>query len=563
MCFRIIFSDGLDDVSPSDASHETLFEAYASTLTVFPDLDESDVPGRIGSPEFFPFWRDVLEADDEILSIIKHGYKVPFIGDTPPPPSHLDNNKSALAHPDFLISELLRLEKIGAIKRVDSRPRITLPCSVVFSNKLRLVVDAKRQVNPHVVKNKVSLDSLSSAEQVSQRGDFMSKQDLTSGYFHVPLHPNSQQNFGVSYTHPDGTTWFWIWLCLFLGEKNAVFLFTKLLKPHRRFLSRQGIRNALMIDDFLLLSKNFLKALMDLQIHLEALALAGWVVKPSKCQNHPVQRIEFLGLIKDSVLEAYFIPEKKKLRIYSEIERVLEADFLPVRVLAGLYGLLISIYKVVGPVIRLLSRFGFECINSCSSWNQLVFISAKCKQELFHIYHNLNDLEGYRYESLGRPLVVHSRTFASDASNKGLAVISLDCDQLELVEHRIFTPVEMVSSSTYRELLAFHQLYTTKAHLFAGHHILHQTDSHNVSRLFQIGSKRSHLHSLLFDVFMALHAHKVRLTVEWLPRTDPTIEVADYFSRTMDATDYGIGSEAFQSISHTWGPFSIDLFAND
>ena len=87
------------------------------------------------------------------MEIIVNGYAVPFMGSVLPPPSFAENNRSALEHSDFLLEELLRLESIGALTRLGYRPRITLPCSVVFSNKWRLVCDASRHINPYVVKN--------------------------------------------------------------------------------------------------------------------------------------------------------------------------------------------------------------------------------------------------------------------------------------------------------------------------------------------------------------------------------------------------------------------------
>ena len=117
------------------------------------------------------------------------------------------------------------------------------------------------------------------------------------------------------------------------------------------------------------MSDSFLKCLSDTQLHLEALSWAGWVVKPEKCLNHPTRRIKCLGLIKGSVRKGNYIPDKKKCRIIQQIERVLSNDFIPVRTLASLYGLLISVFKAVGPLIRMLTHFGFKDINSALSWN--------------------------------------------------------------------------------------------------------------------------------------------------------------------------------------------------
>ena len=180
-----------------------------------------------------------------------------------------------------------------------------------------------------------------------------------------------------------------------------------------------------MIDDFLIMSRSFMKNLLDTQKHLWALEQAGWVVRADKCHNHPTRTLEFLGLTIDTQKQAFFIPERKKERIHMGIAKVINADFMPVKELAGLYGLLISVYKAVGPLIRLLSRFGFECINKCESWYQYARISAKCKEELIFIAQHLDSLEGFKFSTCEKPVVVHSRTLASDASAHGLYLVSV------------------------------------------------------------------------------------------------------------------------------------------
>ena len=62
-----------------------------------------------------------------------------------------------------------------------TRPFITLPMSLVFSNKLRLVVDASRGLNPYCVKNPTRLEDLSHVGKVIQKGDWMVTNDFDSG----------------------------------------------------------------------------------------------------------------------------------------------------------------------------------------------------------------------------------------------------------------------------------------------------------------------------------------------------------------------------------------------
>ena len=94
----------------------------------------SAVPGRLlGRIEAY----QLAGASDFILETVRYGYKLVFIDNKSPPSSFKENNKSALNKPSFLYEELLRLESLGCTKRVNSRPHIVNPCSVVFSKKWR------------------------------------------------------------------------------------------------------------------------------------------------------------------------------------------------------------------------------------------------------------------------------------------------------------------------------------------------------------------------------------------------------------------------------------------
>ena len=80
-------------------------------------------------------------------------------------------------------TELLRLEALGCIVRVKEQPYVVLPLSVVYSRKLRLVVDASRGLNPYLEDRRVKLEDLETAEDVLQPQDYQSKSDLDSGGF--------------------------------------------------------------------------------------------------------------------------------------------------------------------------------------------------------------------------------------------------------------------------------------------------------------------------------------------------------------------------------------------
>lgn len=135
------------------------------------------------------------------FAAIRDGYKLEF--DSEPPPSLLPNNRSARERPDFVLAELARLEKMGCILRVNDRPRVVnpmsvvckFPCSIVcyvgmnasfaVSNKWRLVMDGSRNLNPYCTKRKARLEDLSHIASTIKRFDFMVVNDHDSGYWCV------------------------------------------------------------------------------------------------------------------------------------------------------------------------------------------------------------------------------------------------------------------------------------------------------------------------------------------------------------------------------------------
>ena len=122
---------------------------------------------------------------------------MPF--DEEPPAVIAENSKSCFRNLSFAIQELKRLEKLQCVKQVSREDcKVIMPFTVVYSNKLRLVMEVSRHINPFVTKCKVKLDSLEDFAFMVKEGDFVAVDDLDLGYWHVPLHPSQSSLFGVS-----------------------------------------------------------------------------------------------------------------------------------------------------------------------------------------------------------------------------------------------------------------------------------------------------------------------------------------------------------------------------
>ena len=321
-----------------------------------------NVPGNIHSPKFLPFWKEVLKVSDNFARFLQDGYALPFIDGVPPPAAFSRNNKSFYDKEEFGIEEIKRLEKLGCIYKVDVRPTIVLPFSVVHSGKWRLVVDGSRHINPYLEEKHVKLETLDEAELVVQEGDFQAISDLDSGYWHIKIHEDFQHFLGVHYVDKEGVEHFYQWRVLFLGLSDAVRLFTKVLKPIRAHLYRNGIRHNLYIDDLRVLGISLEDCTRKNDFALHILRSAGWIVKKEK-SSEPMQVAKFLGQISDLKQMRYFCPEEKRVAIFKTIGDIVSRKMVHVKKMASIYGRIVANRHSLGDVTRLMTRSGFRVLS--------------------------------------------------------------------------------------------------------------------------------------------------------------------------------------------------------
>ena len=113
------------------------------------------VAGRLKS--HFQFWRSI-GASQFIVDVIEHGYRIPF--HSTPPVSFSSNNKSTLAHSDFVNEAISELLVTNRIFESEVLPHNVNPLSVsVQSSGKKLILDL-RFVNKHVWKQKVKFEDL-------------------------------------------------------------------------------------------------------------------------------------------------------------------------------------------------------------------------------------------------------------------------------------------------------------------------------------------------------------------------------------------------------------------
>ena len=114
-----------------------------------------------------------LGASGFILSVVRDGYKIPFV--TLPPPKVSPNNLSAVTHSHFVSEAISDLLRTKCVEILDHKQDIVNPLSVSIepSSKKRLILDL-RHVNLCVFKRKFRCEDVSLPFKFSLRGFFFS-----------------------------------------------------------------------------------------------------------------------------------------------------------------------------------------------------------------------------------------------------------------------------------------------------------------------------------------------------------------------------------------------------
>jgi hypothetical protein len=515
------------------------------------------VPGRIlGKGEVYAD----IGAEAYIVETVQYGYKLEF--DVEPPPSLLRNNNSALNDHKFVRSELQRLEDLGCIVRVHHRPRVTLPLSLVMSNKLRLVVDASRNLNPYCTRRGIKLEDLTHVASTVGKGDFMVVNDLDSGYWHVPIHPDHWTYLGSHFEEEDGSVIYWVWRVLCLGLRDAAHIFTRLIAPIMGELRRRGMHGLIYIDDLLVCGSSMEECLFWEKEAKLLFARAGWVFKPSKRSGEPSQVCKFLGLIVDSRDLRFYIPEDKICKIEDRCKELIKKKWVQARWLASAVGSMQSVRLATGPVVAALTRSLYQAVDDANYWNSFLRLDEMALQELRWWKENIRLVSGFPVDGKLSSVAVEFRAeVASDGSAVGH--FSYNLDGGGRLAGRAFTEEERAESSTFRELLAFRDTWTDEATLrsFRGKRVTHYSDSKAMCIIVMKGSKNRKLQPLVVEALLALRSYGISMESAWLSREDGIIKIADLGSRDYHADDISVDFDTFLAITEQFGVFEVDCFA--
>ena len=279
----------------------------------------------------------------------------------------------------------------------------------------------------------------------------------------------------------------------------------------------------------------------------------------TKCVWVPVQMLEFLGVMLDSLRGVIYIPNRrldKALNTIVEIISVMKVHRnVKVIKVASIVGQIISMSVVIGHISQIMTRYLSADVLEAKHWEQYIQISEESMKQLVFWKDNIKLINSKDiFESQKCTKIVFS-----DASSTGYA--GYEVSTVNGVSHGMWAENEAVKSSTWRELVAVYRVLSSLVHILANQRVKWYTDNQGVKSIVSKGSMKIDLQNVAYDIFKLCMRKSISLEMEWIPRSEN--ERADYASKIVDYDDWGISDEIFNLIQEKFGALQTDWFASE
>jgi hypothetical protein len=374
------------------------------------------MPKRLGN--CLPSW-EAITQDRFVLSVIRHGYRVPFDASLGPPPAQSHpNHASCKEHSEFVNEALAEALRMGVVKRVPEWfPHLVLPLGVVVQNvKKRLIADL-RVLNENTENIPFKFENLETQGRAVFGGKaFGYALDLRKAFYHFDIHPEYTKYFGFRWeelapSEGELRSSTFVWCQVPFGAKLAPHLLTKTMQAVSKYWrSTYGFNFISMMDDVTGGALSAAEAKRHVTFMIWHLQKLGFLVQHEKTQGleRPVTKMLALGTLVDFDQQLYSMGAKRTKSILDALVAVHRPNVwrprLHVRLLAKLAGLIIASMISLGASVRIRTRALYaaivtrlyvgEDVRSRKSWDRNVTISHEAKAEIKWWLNHLLELDG-------------------------------------------------------------------------------------------------------------------------------------------------------------------------
>ncbi|XP_045034660.1 uncharacterized protein LOC116925902 [Daphnia magna] len=278
-------------------------------------------------------WKGITD-DRWILESVAHGVKLDFVSSPTQDkiPSPVIMSREMIAVGDKEVGDLVRKRAVREITDGSGGFVCSLFLIPKKSGGFRPIVNLK-PLNQFIRYEHFKMENLESARFLLRKGDWMVKLDLKDAYLTVPVCPSHQKFLRFQWKGR-----LFQFTCLAFGLAPAPRIFTKILKVVVGFLRKKGLRLIIYLDDILILNVSEERTLRDVKVTIRLLKQLGFLINWGKSVLVPTQKLEYLGLVIDSVRLSFALPNAKVTAVKKMCETALAARSTSLREVASLMG---------------------------------------------------------------------------------------------------------------------------------------------------------------------------------------------------------------------------------
>ena len=170
----------------------------------------------------------------------------------------------------------------------------------------------------------------------------MASVDLTAAYYSVPIENSLQNFFAFQF---QGT--FYRYACLLNGLTSAPRIFTKIMKPVLSTLRKLGYNVMNYLDDIFIWGDTFTECRDTVLATINFLLKLVFSIHPKKSQLIPVQKIECLGFLIDSVKMKISLTKIKQDKLKNLIAEISNSSKLRIRDMPKVRAILKQLYQLL------------------------------------------------------------------------------------------------------------------------------------------------------------------------------------------------------------------------
>ena len=232
---------------------------------------------------------DITE-DSWVLSVIRKGYKIPFIRKPflSPTPVFLRQTESPALEEE--VKELLLKGAVDKINPEDPGFYSRIFLVPKKNGKLRLIIDLSK-LNSFLNIQSFKMETANKVRQSILPNDWAFSLDLTDAYLHVPIHWRSRKYLRFCIK---GQTF--QFKALPFGLATSPFVFTRLMVTIATHLRRRSVVLFPYLDDWLVRNQIRADILRDQQFTIKLISSLGLIINEKKSDLIPAQNFVFIGM---------------------------------------------------------------------------------------------------------------------------------------------------------------------------------------------------------------------------------------------------------------------------